>query len=175
MPNISLEDAAGWFGDLPSRIAHAAQEGLVQAGLRGVQIIVTRIIPSRSPKPMDRGVYRAGWRIDRRGFGDSARVFIENLEPHAAFIEFGVRPGNVKIGAAMIRALTEWCLRKGIANSEAEATGIAWAIARSMQKRGIFKGTSGGLGVLKEFMKDYANTVIAEEVSRAVNRELGRG
>lgn len=175
MPNIPLEDAADWFGDLPSRIARAAQDGLVQAGLRGVQIIITRIIPSRSPKPMDRGVYRAGWRIDKRGFSNQARVFIENIEPHAAFIEYGVRPENVKVGAAMIRALTEWCLRKGLANSEAEATGIAWAIARSMQKRGIFKGTSGGLGVLAEFMKDYAKTVIAEEVSRSINSELSRG
>src|SRR5690606_17821325 len=98
MPTIPLEEAGDYFARLPPRIAKAAHQGLVLAALRGVQVIVTQIIPARTPAPVDRGIYRAGWRVDIRG----QQVFIENIEVHAAFIEYGVRPENVKIGAAMI-------------------------------------------------------------------------
>src|SRR5690606_17517704 len=83
---------------------------------------------------------------------------------------------NVKIGAAMIKALTEWVLRKGIAGDEREATGIAWAIAKDMQKRGIFRQRKGGgLGVLQELMKRHMPKIIKQEVAEPVRTEMSRG
>ena len=68
--------------------------GLVSAGHRVVQVIVSEIIPSFGDRmPVDRGVYRAGWRVQPlKGEG---KVLVHNVAPHAAFIEHG------KAGRAM--------------------------------------------------------------------------
>jgi hypothetical protein len=164
MPEISLKQAAQKTDELNERWRKAAVRGLQSAAARGLQDIVTRIIPSRTPQPVDRGIYRAGWRF----FPAPDGAVLECFEPHAILIEDGVRPQNVKIGKKMIAALTEWVKRKGIVSGE-EAEGVAWAIAKAMQKRGIFG--KQGMGVLRELVDKHLPGYVEEEVAREVERE----
>lgn len=161
---ITLEQAAQRTEELGKRWRKAAILGLQSAAARGVQDIITRIIPSRTPQPVDRGIYRAGWRFYPAPDG----AVIECFEPHAVFIEDGVRAGNVKIGRAMIRALAEWVVRKGIVGAD-EAESAAWAIAKAMKRRGIFG--KQGMGVLRELVDQYLPNYIDEEVAREIERE----
>ena len=101
---ITLKEAGIYFGEkLPKLQRAAALRGLASAAQRGLQLVQAEIIPSRSPQPVDRGVYRAGWRAVKIKDGYA----VENLEPHAAFVEYGVRASNVKPGRAMIAALAK--------------------------------------------------------------------
>lgn len=149
------------------RQRQAAIRGLHSAAARAVQVIVTEIIPSRTPQPVDRGLYRAGWRYRPEVDG----ALIENVEPHAAFIEYGVRGENVKIGRAMIAALSEWLVRKRIvsASEPKEVLRAAWAVAKSMQRRGIF---GKGMRVLEEMVVMRLDAIIEEEIAREIGREL---
>jgi site-specific recombinase XerC len=168
VPNVvDLRKADAWIVEVGAAYRKAAILGLYSAALRGVQVIVTQIIPARTPQPVDRAVYRSGWRVSPAQGGAD----IENLEPHAAFIEDGVRAANVKIGRAMIEALSEWVVRKRIASRD-EALSVAWAIAKAMQRRGIFGRR--GLGILRELVEQHLDGIVREEVSREVDREMGR-
>lgn len=155
----------------------AAIRGLQSAGARGLQDILTRIIPTRTPQPIDRGIYRSGWHLNLTEDGCE----IENSEPHAILIEDGVRAANVKIGRKMIRALAEWAIRKGMVQENGPKRGrkkrlkkesemVAWAIAKSMQKRGIFN-RGNGMGVLEELVDKYLPKYIDEEIAREVIKE----
>lgn len=149
---------------LGKRFGEAAQRGLYSAAVRGVNIIITQIIPSKTPEPFDRGFYKSGWRPLKIDGGAA----IENVQPHAAFIEGGVRAANVKPGAAMIAALAEWAVRKKLATPE-EAKARAWAIAMSVKKRGIFQGGTG-FRILQDFERNYLAKVVREEVIREVSK-----
>lgn len=171
---IDLREAPGWFDNLAVELQKAALEGLYLAGLKGARYIVTNIIPSRTPQPVDRGTYRAGWgpaSVSRVGNS----VVMQNREVVAAFIEYGVRGQNVKIGRKLISALREWVLRKGIAQDEKEATGIAWAIARKAQERGFFnRDGKQGLQILGELIDGgHIQRFMGEEVSAAIKRSVG--
>lgn len=179
MPTVQLVDASRWVGRMSDAMLAGARRGLRKAAERGVQKIVVEIIPSRSPSPVDRGVYKAGWKTQ---VIDEDTVSIMNPETHAIFIEEGVRPENVKPGFAMRKALYEWVLRKGIASNEQEAISITWAIAMKMKKTGIFrlKGGKGaaikggrGLRVLAELKQLYLNDLLKGEIVREVNRAIG--
>jgi len=161
---ITLQEAAQRTEELKEKWHKAAVLGLQSAAARGVQDIITRIIPSRTPQPVDRGVYRSGWRFYPAPDG----AVIDNAEPHAILIEDGVRAGNVKIGKKMIDALAEWVQRKGIVSGD-KAQSVAWAIAKSMKRRGIFnKGK--GMGILAELVDKYLPGYVEEEVAREVER-----
>jgi len=130
-----------------------------------VNEIITFIIPSRTPQPVDRGLFRAGWKT----MPDEWGCTVENMEPHAVFIEEGVH--NIKVGRAMIDALAEWAIRKGLATKE-DARSRAWAIAKSMEKRGHIFGVNG-MGILRELVEGgKMQQFIDEEVKREVEREL---
>lgn len=165
VPTIDLRAAAKKIGSLP--VKKAAIRGVQAAALRGVSEIVTFIIPSRSPQPVDRGVYRSGWRSEKTPTGAT----IENLEPHAVFIEHGVK--NVKIGAAALAALVEWVVRKGLAdtgNALTVARNVAWA----MKRRGHIFGREG-MGILKELVEGgKLNEYIQEEVKAEIERATKR-
>jgi hypothetical protein len=165
MPAIQLKGAASWVDKLGKDMHAAALRGLLSAANRGVGTIVSVIIPSRSPQPVDRGLYKAGWRAHRDPNGAS----IENNEPHAPFVEYGVRGANVAIGRAMITALAGWVARKRLARSGPEAISAAWAIAKSMKARGIFRG-GRGMRILDELRARYLATFIREEVAREIKR-----
>ena len=171
MTAIDLSDAEKHFETLGEKLHDAAVRGLQSAALRGQQEILTRIIPSRSPQPVDRGIYRAGWRVILTPLG----AILENAEPVAVFIEYGVRGSNVKLGRAMIDALAEWVTRKGIASS-AEALSAAWGIAKNMQRRGIFNyygGASnvGGMRILGELLLRLPQ-IAQEEVLREIGKAV---
>lgn len=167
---IDLKDAAKFFGnEWPKRFRGAAVRGLFAAAMHGVQTIQTVIIPSRNPAPVDKGVYRAGWQY--RQLDNGAELW--NDDPTAAFVEGGVRAGNVKPGRAMVAALTDWVIRKGLESNPKKAAGVAWAIIQRMKQRGIFNQGSNGLGILAEFVEKYAEPYAKEEIEREVRRELG--
>lgn len=142
---------------------------LYSAAIRGVGIIQSQIIPKKVPQPSDRSLYRAGWRASPLSEGAAilgGEIF--NVEPHAVFIERGVRAENVKAGRAMLRALAEWAARKRLdgADTPEGAARIAFAIAQSMKRRGIFN-RGKGLHVLGDLMKHHMPKIVREEVRRA--------
>lgn len=159
--------------------AKGARRGLLSAAMRMVSIIQTDVIPGESPPPIDIRVYASGWRAEPTEKGAD----VVNTVPYASIIEKGARAENIKIGRAMIDALTAWVLRKGFAGKPArsqsgktqqavDARNIAWAIAISMKKRGIFnRGGSQGLRI-GEKARTIAVKFIPEEVAREIQREL---
>ena len=164
---IDLKDAPAWYAALgEKKLRPAAVTGLYSAALRSVQTIVSVIVPGLSPQPVDRGLFRAGWHAFKTFDGAT----IENLSPHASFVEFGVRGMNVKIGAALIRALTEWVERKRMASGK-EAIDAAWRIARAMQARGIFRGGQG-FRILETLREQYLSRFVEEEIAREIERAV---
>lgn len=150
--------------------------GLLSAAQRLVGAIQNEVIPQEPRVPVDRGVYRAGWKARPNEHGAE----IGNETPHAVFIEDGVRGDHVKPGREMILALTQWIKRKGIVGTAApdgstlDATQLAWAIARSMQKRGIFN-RGVGLKIMDKAVRRYARRFIEEEVKRELERGARKG
>jgi hypothetical protein len=179
MLTFRIQDAGKLTDHLKKTIHTAAMQGVVSAAFRIVGIIQNEIIPEEKPQPVDQGAYRAGWIVGYTAKG--ADVY--NVAPHAPIIEFGARASNIKIGRAMIEALSEWVVRKGLVAKSAgniqasalenEAQRAAWAIAMSMKKRGIFnREGNAGLGVLKK-AKLRIPAVLAEEVAAEIREALG--
>jgi len=175
--SYDLKDAGLFIRDLTKDLRAAAERGLLAAAHRTVGHIVSSVIPATDPVPVDKGLYRAGWRA--RAIAGGALVY--NVSPHAPIIEWGAKVGNIKIGRAMIDALAEWVQRKGIGSTvvksrggrhrvvkatDSQARGIAWAIAKKMQQRGIFAGGKG-LRVLERAEKEIPR-FIRDEVSREI-------
>jgi hypothetical protein len=164
---LDLSEAPAWFAALgEEKLKPAALLGLYSAALRSVQTIQAVIVPGLTPQPVDRGLFRAGWHAFKTFDG----AVIENTEPHASFVEFGVRGSSVKIGAAMIRALTEWVERKRLASGK-DAISAAWAIAKSMQAKGIFDG-GRGFRILETLRERYLTRFVEEEIAREIERIL---
>lgn len=155
----TLKEAGVELDEMGRRIKTAAKKGLLSAAHRAVQTIVSEIIPGLVPQPVDRGFYRAGWRAEKTKKGAA----IVNNQPHAVFIEYGVRAANVKPGRAMIAALTQWARRKGFEEPER----AAWAIANKMRQRGIWG--QKGLGVLA-LLEARLPAIIREEVAREIEK-----
>jgi len=173
---IDLKFAQYYLERIGDELDPACVRGMQSAAMRALQVIVTRIIPARTPQPVDRGVYRAGWRAVPEPTG----AVLENLEAHAPLIEYGVRAENVKIGRAMIEALAAWVPRKGLASEPKQAVKIAWAIAKAMKKRGIFNYPGRqGLGIVDELLRDWLPSILRDEIGyeivRAINGQGGNG
>src|ERR1019366_772147 len=128
MGKIDLARAPEWVRSLEGKMHKAALRGLLSAAHRTVSVIVTEIIPREERAPVDRGVYRAGWRA--RKLDDGALVY--NNTPHAGIIEHGARAENIKVGKRMIDALTEWIVRKGLV-SRASSRDSARRFSKSTQ------------------------------------------
>lgn len=112
MPFLNIKDAGSYFapsGPLMAKMKAAAVKGLFSAALRAKRDIVARVIPSLgSHKPIDRGIYRAGWQVQKLPTGAA----IYNAVPTAAMIEYGVPAGNVVASTKAHIALAEWVQRK---------------------------------------------------------------
>jgi hypothetical protein len=175
--SITLEDAPAWVDRLGVKLKAAARKGLLSAGEKIVSHIKADVIPREPRMPVDKRTYENAWRAEPTEYG----ALVRNDAPHAGPIEKGVRAANVKPGAALIKALTSWVLRKGLvghprgkiarAAADAQAKSIAWAIVRSMQKRGIFDDGKG-LRILEKAMK-RAPQFVREEVKRELDRVRG--
>jgi|SRR5882672_2330197 len=168
---MTIEQAPAWVVELEGKRRKAALRGLLAAAHRVVGVIVTEIIPREPRVPVDRGVYRAGWRA--RAVENGALVY--NATPHAGIIEDGARAENIKIGKRMIDALAEWVVRKGLVGAakkeERGAAGrqIAWAIAQSMKKKGIFGGEGKGLRIMAKARRRIP-AILEEEVKREIEK-----
>ncbi len=150
----------------------AAVRGLRWAALRGKNHLITNLIPAQQPPPVDKGLYRAAWNVQELPDG----ALLHNDELHALFVEYGVRAEHVKIGRAMIEALTEWALRKGIAPDAKAAVGIAWAVAQQAKRRGIFNRPGGppkgGLGILDQLVTHHLPWFVRTEVTREIEKAM---
>lgn len=109
---LSVKEAVDYFapkGPLATQMRAAATKGMLSAALRAKRDIVARVIPSfGGRKPIDRGIYRAGWQVERMPFGAA----IYNPVPTAAMIEDGVPANNVVASNKAHVALAEWVQRK---------------------------------------------------------------
>lgn len=164
---FDIKQASALKKFLDTKTEKAMLEAVQAAGLRVVEDIQTTLIPGAKPPPVDRGRYRAGWRMRPKKWGAE----IANTVPHAVFIEDGVRAKNVKPGRKMIDALTAWVKRKGIVSGRGkgaalEARGVAFAIARSMKKKGIFN-RGKGFGILRRALLPVQG-YIQRELKRAM-------
>jgi hypothetical protein len=178
----TVDEAHKWLTQVNDRAKAATLRGLNAAALRTVAHIQNSIIPSLKPVPVARGIYRAGWHVEKLPNG----AHVVNTVAQAMFIEHGVRAENVKISRPMIEALAAWVRMKGIGGkvvtgkggrmvvkraTQDEATAIAWAIAKTMQKKGIF---GDGFKVLEQAAKMIPG-FIQQEVQRELKREFGVG
>jgi hypothetical protein len=177
---ITLDEAPEWVEDLRKELRQATIRGMQSAALRLLQHIQVTVIGSTRDQrtgygpPVDTGAYRASWRVRNLPTG----AIVETTLPYAEVIEFGARAERIVIGRAMILALTDWVIRKGLVGKRprgaaqvefyAEARSMAWAIAVSMKKVGIFNGGKG-LRVLEQ-----ASDAIPRFVREEVDRELAR-
>ena len=163
----------------------AVSRGLMSAAFRLIGIMQNEIIPAEDPPPILSRHYAGGWIPEVQDNGD---VHIKNTMPYASVIEWGARAENIKPGRAMIDALTEWVITKGIvargktpsqkAQSQVEARQIAWAIAMAMKGtekitgKGIFnRNGQKGLRIAEKASK-RAPEIVEKEVAREVRRAL---
>jgi len=112
MPVLSLKDAGAYFdrkGPFAEKMKVAAAKGLLSAALQAKRDIVARVIPALGgQKPVDRGIYRAGWQVQRLPTGAA----IYNAVPTASLVEYGVPANNVVASTKAHVALAEWVQRK---------------------------------------------------------------
>lgn len=186
LPDDSRE-IAKLIGSLQKRLRKASLVGVHRTAHRIVAHIKSEVINNQSPIPFDKGFYSAGWRVWEHELGAD----IYNIAPYAAVIEHGARGENVKISREMIDNLAAWVRRKGLVsnmtariharglsaifedepkeeNSEADSVKIAFAIAKAMQKKGIFNGGKG-LRILEKGL-DELQKFATEEINDAFNR-----
>lgn len=138
---LELASALRRMGEAaPEAVRKALVEGAVT--LRGE--LVQQAIASSAPQPVDRGQYKAGWRMSEVAGG--AVVF--NLTPQALWMERGRAPGPVPL-----KPIRDWVRRKGFWRAEVKARRrdrthrpgdtdriidrIALAVARKIAEQGI--------------------------------------
>lgn len=203
MPTLTIKQAANYFGKngpLAVKMREGAAKGLLSAALRAKQQIVTREIPAKTPPPIDRRVYAAGWAVEKLPKGAA----IYNPVLYAAAIEDGVPAGNVVLSTKMQIALAEWAQRKGLSARrgkplKAGATGggqrppvnrtgvardpaaarlravhpEAWEIAGAIMKSLKKRGIfnrGAGLKVLATFAERSLPAIMREEVEKELQR-----
>jgi hypothetical protein len=170
VPKFDLKQSPALKKHLDTRMRKAELAAVQGAALQVIEDIQTRLIPGARPPPVDRGVYRAGWRMRPKKWGAE----IANAVPHAGFIEDGVRGAHVKPGRKMIDALAAWAKRKGIVKGKGKgvavaARGMAFAIAQSMRKKGIFN-RGKGFGILRRALlpvQKYIQRELKAEIAKA--------
>lgn len=178
MLTFRIEDAGKLTEHVRKEVNAAAKRGALSAALRMVGVIQNELIPAEDPQPVDQGAYRAGWHAEQTPEG----AVLYNDAPHAPIIEHGARAENIKIGRAMIEALAEWVVRKGLVTGartniqdsalEDDAQRYAWMIAMSMKKRGIFNREGNkGLGILRKAI-DRLPKLMAEEIAAEIKEAL---
>lgn len=207
MPTITLKEAANYFGangEVAKRMREAAAKGLLSAANRGKQQIITREIPEKTPPPIDKGVYRAGWMVEKLPKGAA----IYNAVPYAAAVEDGVSGGNVVVSTKFQVALAEWAQRKGLVQRrgtrlaagapgggrqpKVNKTGVArdpaayrirsvspeaWAVAGAIMHSLRKRGIfrrGQGLKVLATFAEKRLPAIIRQEVDREIQKAFPR-
>jgi hypothetical protein len=176
--NISQKDAI--VKHVSGAIERSAKRGMLSAALKIQAIIQTEIIPAEDPPPINTRAYAAAW--GNPPVETDQGIDLVNTMPYASIIEGGARAENIKIGTAMIDALTSWVIMKGLVGrprgaagrqqAEQDARQIAWAIAVSMKKKGIFNRGGTGLRIAEKAAK-RAPAIVAHEVAAEIKRAMG--
>jgi len=164
---------------LSKQVKSIVSRALMSSAMRLIGVIQNDLIPSEDPPPILNRHYASGWIPEPQPNGD---VHIKNTMPYAAVIEWGAKAENIKIGRAMIEALTEWVITKGLvgrpknavqrAQAQFEARNMAWAIAQAMKNPpsgkmgGIFnRNGQNGLRIAEKAGK-RAPEIVSEEIAR---------
>lgn len=168
MPTVlTLEQAAGHFairGQFADKMRIAVLKGLYSSALFSKNYIVSKEIPNADPPPVNKGVYRAGWQVQKLPNGAA----FYNSVPYARYIEWGVPAMNVVTSAKAIEALAEWARKKFGGLEEKQALRVAHAIMTNMRKHGIF-GRGKGLQIMTKYAIEVLPGVIEEELTREIN------
>lgn len=164
MAVYELKAAPSLFDRVARNLRGAAERGLYSAAVRSVALLQTQEIQAASPRPVDRGIYRAGWRAQKLKGG--AAFF--NAVPWAVYIERGVPGANVVISRAAVKAVSEWAQRK-LGLDAAASVDAAWGILKAAKRRGLF-ARGEGLRVMEKYVRERLPRVMAEEVAREIAR-----
>lgn len=181
---ISDTDIAAFREHIGHKLKVGLRRGGISAAMRTLQHIQAELIPKAMPHPpIDRGVYRAGWRVT----GDlvTTPIIIENPVPYAAIIEYGARAENVKPGRKMLAALTEWVKRKGLTNAAfaARVKGASGGAKGEGAAKGAEKAKAakkaqeaqraGGREAAKDLLSPVMNTKTARQVAKMLRAIKG--
>lgn len=195
---IPLSRAGAWMRNIGKVMPETAKRGLYSAGLRLVGYLKTQ-----DTLPRDRGVYRAGWKCDREDYGavvyndayhalfieggvraqnvKVGRKLIDALAEWAKRKGIGTRQVGTKRtskatvgkGKGRLKLESTTVVWRRVKPSDEVLRGIAFAIAKNFQKRGIFKPDQGGLRPLAIASNVVAPQFIRDEVAREIKREFG--
>lgn len=146
--------------DLPGAIRESKQaiERAIRKGkIVGAERAVTRLKAVKVP--IDRGHYRAAWRVVVSAGGS---VSVVNDSPMAGVIELGARSHAVSVEGQ--QALLEWVMRHEVPEKEAHA--VVWAIVQRLKKQG-----QPGRFVVRGLLDDMTRDV-SRETERAIREEL---
>lgn len=108
---------------------------------------------------VDTGAFLKGWRVTNRG-----RVTtVENVAPHAPFVEAGRKPGK----PPPVDAILPW-VRRNLNLRGAKARTVAFLIARAIGRRGLLPRFDSA-GALEKI-----DAIHTAEVERALDRALAQ-
>jgi hypothetical protein len=198
---MSINEGAAWVRSLARTVPSAARLGLYSAGLRLVSDL-----QSDASLPFDKGHYKAGWRVQQTPQGaDIYNVTLQGLLIEEGVRGANVKIGRAMIGALMEWAkrhglgvtyqfgakVGKLAKSKGgsgkaywtktlmkVKPPEEALRSIAWAIAQSIKKRGLYRqpgGTYGGLFPLRKIFEQRARLYMEQEIKREVLRYAGGG
>lgn len=130
MAKVSFKVAAARLRGLPLVVQKAAQQQVYMTLFMHGNLLVAEEIARTNPPPVSTGEYQRSWYAAPTAEG--AKFF--NPLPYAAVIEHGRRKGAKQ---PPLGPLQRWAYLKGLAASEEEARGIAFAIARKISREGL--------------------------------------
>jgi len=188
---IDIRETAKVKSIFKELFAGSLNSALLSAAYKVQQLIVSELIPETTPTPVDRGLYRAAWRV-RSGVEDGqtfAEIVNDVIGGYGTFIEYGVKSDRVRPGKAMHEALTEWVIRKGLTagrqvmsdgstrkknktTQSFEASSMAYAIMMKLKENGIFDH-GAGLKIAQR-AKARVPAIVMEELRAAVKDHLRR-
>lgn len=153
---VKLDEVAGLMAKLGSRATQAVQRASHSIAMRALTVVQEETV---SKGAFNYGTYRASWFATPTQRGSKTGVLVGNKAPYAGVVEYGRRKGSKQPPREPI---ARWAQRKfGIPYPEAKR--IAFAIARSISKKGIpgrFVLTSGK--TTKKFKKIMEHELLRE-------------
>jgi len=128
LKSFGFEELAMVIERLPETQRQAAIRGARSAAYRLEGMVKDSIASTTPYPPQDTGELTRSVKTTPIPRG----ALVAADAPHAPFMEFGTRPHFPPTAP-----LAEWAYRKGLADSEEEAQGIAFSIARKIATRGL--------------------------------------
>jgi hypothetical protein len=165
---IDIKDAVVYFsptGPMSVKLRTAALKGIYSAALRSKQMLQTTEIQDADPPPVNKGIYRAGWQVEKLPNGAA----YYNSVPYARFIEHGVPAMNVVASQKAIQAIAEWARKKLGGLDEKQALNVAYAIMQNLKKRGIFK-RGEGLKIMTKYNEKKLPDVLRREITAEIDK-----